>query len=387
MFGLPLPEFSGVNYGQDEEVMENYRIEGTMKALAMKNRGPLKITPEGTVDIAILNAYYHYGFYVFTEVLDSEELEDLEKDVADILERAPVTKGASLDRYGRPALGSNCKARTVTMVKPLSDPLGGTNAKKGRHPVKMSEPDTPNGAPDYVMQIVVGSLQFSEACLRLYGHPKLLALAAVINGHDFTPHNEGIWIKHPHLGGSVAWHQDGWTHWESPDLVAGTHGFNFMPQLYGCDAANGLWVVPCSHHKRADIKAMFNEAGSDRLPEAVPLICGPGDVAIVDRQVVHGSFANTSPKVRVTLGMGFHRLKSVLGVKGGGVHNPVRVYTAKQIKHRSRLIMYGINARQQRFTEETPYEYQPLANVGYDFRWTPDLLVSLKDYNLDDLGI
>ncbi len=387
MFGLPLPEFSGVNYGQDEEVMENYRIEGTIKALALKNRGPLNITPGATVDIAILDAYYHYGFYVFTEVLDSVELEDLEKDVADILERAPVTKGASMDRYGRPALGSNCKARTVTMVKPLSDPLGGTNAKKGRHPVKMSEPDTPSGAPSYVMQIVVGSLQFSEACLRLYGHPKLLALAAVINGLDFTPHNEGLWIKHPHLGGSVAWHQDGWTHWESPDLVAGTHGFNFMPQLYGCDAANGLWVVPCSHHKRADIKEMFNSAGSDRLPEAVPLICGPGDVAIVDRQVVHGSFANTSPHPRVTVNFGFHKRASVLNVKTKKYTNQPIVYDPDFVHKRSRVIGYAINARHQRFPEEAPYIYQPLKDDMNSYQWNASARASLRDYNTTDIFI
>ena len=81
-----------------------------------------------------------------------------------------------------------------------------------------------------------------------------------------------------------------------------------MTQLYGCDAANGLWVVPGSHrHGKLDIKAMVDAAGSDRLPDAVPLICGPGDVAITSRQAVHGSFANTSPNVRVTVNMGFHR--------------------------------------------------------------------------------
>ena len=41
----------------------------------------------------------------------------------------------------------------------------------------------------------------------------------------------------------MAWHQDGWTHWDSPDLDGGTHGFNFMAQLYGCNSANGLWVA------------------------------------------------------------------------------------------------------------------------------------------------
>ena len=85
--------------------------------------------------------------------------------------------------------------------------------------------------------------------------------------------------------------------------------------------------------------------------------------------------------------MGFHRRTSVLGVKGGGIHNPVRVYDAKQIQHRARMIMYGIDARRQRFPEETPFVYQPLADAADTFRWNLDAQVSIKDYNLDDLGI
>ena len=98
-----------------------------------------------------------------------------------------------------------------------------------------------------MLQLIHGSLQYSEACLRLYGHPGLLRVAEAVNGPDFTPFNEAVWIKHPRLGGSVAWHQDGWTHWDSPAFDEGSHGFNFMAQLYGCDAVNGLWVVPGSH--------------------------------------------------------------------------------------------------------------------------------------------
>jgi ectoine hydroxylase-related dioxygenase (phytanoyl-CoA dioxygenase family) len=252
----------------------------------------------------------------------------------------------------------------------------------------MAEPKPPEGAPEYVVQLVLGSLQFSDACLRLYGHPQLLKVAETINGKNFTPFNEAVWIKQPGLGGSVAWHRDGWTHWDSPDLDEGTHGFNFMAQLYGCNAANGLWVVPGSHRPRkVDIKAMVEAAGSERLPEAVPLICGPGDVVICNRQAVHGSFANTCEDVRVTINFGFHRRKSVLGVESGGIHNPVAVYDDDRIHKRSRLIMYAIDARQQRFPNETPYRYEPFAGQEDRYRWTSEVKPELKDYNLLDLGI
>ena len=51
---------------------------------------------------------------------------------------------------------------------------------------------------------VGGSLQFSDAALRMYAHPDLLRVAEAFNGPDFSPFNEVIWIKHPRLGGSVA---------------------------------------------------------------------------------------------------------------------------------------------------------------------------------------
>jgi hypothetical protein len=388
MLDLAFETAPAVDYGADEAEMVRYRADGTARALAMDNRGPLRFGADGNPDPAILDAYERHGFYVFEGVLSDAERADLEADLADLLDRAPVGPDATVDRHGRPAYCAGLTGRTTGWVKPLSDPLGGTDANNGRHPAKMIEPQAPADAPDQVLQMIYGPLQHSEAFLRLYGHPRLLAFAAAINGPDFTPFNEVYWIKQPRLGGSVAWHQDGWTHWDSPTLDAHTHGFNFMIQLYGCDAANGLWVVPGSHrHGKVDIKAMVAAVGSDRLPDAVPLICGPGDVVITSRQALHASFANTSPNLRVTLNMGFHRRASVLDVTSGGVHNAVAHYDDAYIRNRSRLIQYAIDARRQRFPDETPYRYAPLADRADDYRWTPAARAEIRDYNLQDLGI
>jgi len=388
MANLPLLKVPIVDYGPEQAAMELYRAQGEERAMQLGNRGPIRFDRKGNLDRAIVDAYVRCGFYIFEGLLREEELKDIEHDVADILARTPVTKGAKLDSQGRPALGVDCEALNISWVKPLSDPIGGTIYANGRHPVKMAEPTPPKEAPEFVVQLVLGSLQFSDACLRLYGHPQLLAAAETINGEDFTPFNEAVWIKQAGLGGSVAWHQDGWTHWDSPNLDEGTHGFNFMAQLYGCNAANGLWVVPGSHRTgKADIKAMVEAAGSERLPEAVPLICAPGDVVICNRQAIHGSFANTSEDVRVTINFGFHRRKSVLGVVSGGVHNPVAVYDEQRIRERSRVIMYAIDARQQRFPDEKPYRYKPFAGQEDQYRWAAGHKPDLKDYNLQDLGI
>ena len=376
------------DYGPEQAAMDDYLRAGEVRAMRLGNRGPLRFDADGNLAPDILDAYWRCGFYVFTGVLDAAELADIEADVRGIVERLPVGEGASVDARGRPALGADCTAPTLFWSKPLGDPLGGTTLANGRHPAKMFEPRAASDAPDKTVFLILGSLQFSEACLRVYGHPGLLAAAAAVNGPDFVPFNEAIFIKQPGLGASVAWHQDGVTHWDSAELDGGTHGFNFMAQLYGCTPANGLWVVPGSHTRgKLDIKAMVDAAGSDRLPDAVPVICAPGDVAITNRQTVHGSFANTSPDTRVTINFGFHRRRSVLGVKGGGVHNAPAVYDEARIRERARVIAYAIDARQQRFPNEIPYHYAPLADEMDTLRWNDAAQATMKDYNLLDLSI
>jgi ectoine hydroxylase-related dioxygenase (phytanoyl-CoA dioxygenase family) len=374
------------DYGTEEAAMRVHCADGEARAMALGNRGPIRFTAGGDLHPEIRDAYSRYGFYVFEGVLKPDELADIEADFLEIQTRLPAHRGATIDAAGRPAIGLGHEGLNLIWARPLSDPVGGTKAAHGRYPVKMFEPKAAKDAPDEVVYLILGSLQFSDACLRVYGHPALLAVAAAINGPDFVPFNEALWMKGPGLGASVAWHQDGWTHWDSPDLDEGSHGFNFMAQLYGCSPANGLWVVPGSHRKgKADVAALVAAAGTERLPQAVPLVCAPGDVAITNRQAVHGSFANTSPDWRVTVNMGFHRRRSVLGVAGGGVHNAPAVYDAARIAERARVIGWAIDARRQRFPDETPFVYAPQA--GETLRWDEAARAALKDYNLLDLGI
>ena len=373
---------------KNESAFQAYLREGGAHALALNNRGPIQFNPNGTLCQDILDAYWKYGFYVFQGVLGPQELADIEADLRAIIDCLPVRQGSPVDAKGRPALGAGCSAPNLFWSKPLADPFGATAQANGRHPIKMNEPTPAADAPDEIVYLILGSLQFSEACLRTYGHPELLKVAAQINGADFAPFSEGLFIKEPGRGASVSWHRDGVTHWDSPDWDAGTHGFNFMGQLYGCTPANGVWVVPGTHKLRTvDIKSMLDGAQSDRLPGAVPMVCDPGDVVISNRQVVHGSFANTSKDWRVTVNMGFHRRASVLGVHGGGIHNAPAVYDEARIRARSRLIGYGIDARQQRFPDETPYEYQPFAQTGEVPVWDDQAKADIHDYNLLDLSI
>ena len=376
------------HYGEQADAMRSYLLEGQAAALALPNRGPLRFTESGALADEIRAAYSEYGFYVFENVLSAAELADIKADLDIMRAQFPTGPESQVNAAGEPALGADAKALTLVWSKPLGDPLGGTELANGRHQVKMFEPEADAEAPPAAPFILLGSLQFSDACLRTYAHPELLRVTESINGPDFAPFNEALFIKEPRIGAAVSWHQDGVTHWDSPDFDEDIHGFNFMAQVYGSTAVNGVWVLPGTHKQgKLDIKALVAESGSERLEGAIPIICNPGDVVICNRQLLHGSFPNCGFEPRITVNFGFHKRSSVLGVMGGGIHSDAQVFDEEIVARRSRAICYAIDARKQRFPDETPYQYQPLTAAANDYRWNDAARADLKDYNLDDLSI
>ena len=167
-------EACAARYGDDAAAMRRYLIEGQDRALTLENRGPIRFEPDGGLAQDIREAYSRFGFYVFTGVLESAELADLESDLAEMRSRFPVEQNSPVDAAGRPALGTDCKALTLLWSKPLGDPLGGTELANGRHEVKMFEPEAAPTAPATVPFLLLGSLQFSDACLRVYAHLSLI---------------------------------------------------------------------------------------------------------------------------------------------------------------------------------------------------------------------
>ncbi|MEZ5856162.1 MAG: phytanoyl-CoA dioxygenase family protein [Hyphomicrobiaceae bacterium] len=371
------------------QVMADYIRQGEARAMALGNRGPIKLDANGRLTQDILDAYWRTGFYVFEGVLSADEVADLRADVDRVIAGAPVAPDAKVDRQGRPALGEGLTKSPYRFAKPLSDPVGGTEKNNGRHPVKMLEPTLGEDGPQWTISNLDGNLHIMDSCLRLYGHPGILAIAASINGEDFVPYNEVTFLKEPGLGPSVAWHQDGTTHWDSPDWDQGAHGFNSMTQLYPSTAANCVWTLPGSHKLgRVDIKKLVAESGSERIAGAVPMLCQPGDVMVLNRQAVHGSFANTSADRRVTLNAGYFPLKRVLNVTTKKLTGEVQTYDAERIAERARIIQIGIDARQQRYPQEPRYAYKPLAGHEDENRWNETTRQTvLKNYNLRDMFI
>jgi len=375
-------------YGDEAEAMKAYLINGEKNALALGNRGPIAFDENGNLSSTIKEAYSKNGFYIFEGVLNNEEVEDIKEDLENLRQQFPTGPESTLNAKGEPAMNAESKSLTLVWSKPLGDPLGGTELANGRHQIKMFEPEAKKDAPMAVPLILLGSLQFSDACLRTYAHPKLLKVAESINGKDFAPFNEALFIKEPGIGAAVSWHQDGVTHWESENFDEEIHGFNFMAQVYGSTAVNGVWVVPGTHKVgKIDIKKIVAETGSERIDGAVPIVCNPGDVVICNRQLLHGSFPNCGFEPRVTVNFGFHKRSSVIGTQGGGIHSEAQVFDDEIIERRSRSIGYAIEARKQKYPNEEAYKYYPFEQSGKSFVWNDSSREDLKDYNLEDLSI
>jgi len=120
----------------------------------------------------------------------------------------------------------------------------------------------------------------------------------------------------------------------------------------------------------------------------VPMICAAGDTIVTNRQLLHGSFANSSPDRRITLNAGFFPRKRVLGLTTKGLYGRLETYDQARIDERCRILLLGIDARKQRFPHETPYVYKPLAGREDDNRFNETTRQTLlHNYNQRDMFI
>jgi hypothetical protein len=347
---------------------DDYFEAGAERARALGNRGPLRRDADGRLAADIREAIDETGFYVFQGVIDEAELGELDAGVDALLARTPRTEGAEVDRLGRP-LDPDAALPQLLWAKPLADPWGGTELLNGRHPVRMDEPEAAAAAPESTIFLMLGMFESVPELLRLSAHPDVLGVVADVCGEDFVPYNDTVFLKEAGLGASVAWHQDGTTHWDSPDWHPLSHGVNCMAQLRRTTPANALWTLPGTHREgHVDIRArVAANGGSTFLPEAVPMLCERGDVAVQNRQCVHGSFANASPDPRITFVWGFFPRDAVAGVEvemprpAPDMPAERKRYTDEAIHERARLVQLAIEARAARRPGEPAYGYAPVA--------------------------
>ena len=337
----------------DVRAWRDYCDAGRERALQLGNRGPMRFRADGQLEPDILEAYRRTGFYVFTGVLGAQEIAELTAEFDALLDNAPLEKGGSEDRHGRP----------VRFPGYYSLALGEVFRRHGT----TGADDTGHG-----VGLVSHPLMMMDSALRVYGHPEILRMVASVNGPDFVPFHESIFHKAAGAGPPTPWHQDGRTHWnddgealERPDGTGKTHGFNLSVSWSHCTPENCLWVVPGSHRRWLLANGGSFPPISERLPEAVPMMLAPGDCGMVNRSSLHGSYPNRSEERRVTMVLGFHRRDSAIGASTTNVHafrlpgkTKEVTYSEDYVLRRARMIPLAIDARRQHFPDETPHEYQ-----------------------------
>jgi ectoine hydroxylase-related dioxygenase (phytanoyl-CoA dioxygenase family) len=142
--------------------------------------------------------------------------------------------------------------------------------------------------------------------VRLVSDDRLLDIAQQFLGSDLALFASHYIAKRPYDGKAVPWHQDG-SYWPLEPMAVIT----FWLAIDGSDEENGcMKVVPHTHtttllstddmvEQNGD--SLFNmgmDAGGIDESQAVSMILNPGDISIHHPNIVHGSHANTSPRLR-----------------------------------------------------------------------------------------
>ena len=400
----------------EDAAFREYCIQGSERAKALTNRGPLRLGPDGKVHPDIVAEYDRTGFYVLESVVAEDEIAEMRAEFEALLGNAPSAVDSAVDSRGNPVRfpqiynygdsladpNGGGPGGVHRLAHPGDDPAVTEEPIVGRHQMKMRVPTPPPGAPSKVMSHFMGPMAYMDSLVRAYGHPGLLKVAEAVNGPDFVPFTETMWFKAP-WAASTAWHQDpssSWDEeWRQPGFDTHKMGFSFHLCVYRGTAVNSLWMVPGSQFEgrvsthaccacasrscltvclwlQVDIKALSASGdGSDRLPGAVPILMEPGDCVIQSRTALHGAFPNMSTEPRCTFQFGFNKRGTVEGLttRGYGHQGTLVTYDAEYLKHRSKMIQWAISARQQRWPEEEPYVYQPLAAEAGELVWSTHL--------------
>ena len=357
------------------EEWKEYKAQGLKRALEIGNRGPLRLGPDGRMDQQIVRAYQAQGYYVFEDMVSKGEVAELVKEFDEVLDNAPINEGGITDRHGCPC---RFPGYMILTDPPSAVSIGRFNGT-GLPSTSMLAGEEVRPGEEQIVTMLSHPLMYMDSAVRLYGHPNILELAEGLNGTDFVPFNETIHHKGAGNGAATVWHQDGKTHWdeqgralENEDIKSPAHGINCSVAITQATPENCLWVLPGSHsYWRLHNGGSFPPI-SDRLPGAVPMVLRPGDVGVVSRSSLHGSYPNRSEARRVTVLLGFHRRSSAVGVTvtknihASMIYGQERevTYTEDWVNRRSRMIPLAIDARRQWYPQETPYVYKGITDGG-----------------------
>ena len=295
---------------------------------ALGNRGPIRFTAAGQLHPDILDAYWRCGFYIFEGVLGPTSWPTSSATCTTSSTACrPSAARRSMPRAGR-RWARTARAPNLLWSKPLGDPFGGTELANGRHPVKMFEPEAGGRRAEggrlshpglaAILRGGAARLRPSRAARRRRGDQRR-RLRAVQRGAV----HQGAGPRR--LGRLAPGRRR-----RTGTAPTGTRASTASTSWPSSTAARRPTACGSCRARTSGARSTSRRWSPRPAASGCPTPCRssakPGDVAITNRQALHGSFANTSQDWRVTINFGFHRRRSVLGVKGGGVHNAAAVY-------------------------------------------------------------
>ena len=166
--------------------------------------------------------------------------------------------------------------------------------------------------PGRVLFHALGAWRISAAFHDLLWNPAILVPASQLLGGRVRFWHDQLFVKPPHFGGVVSWHQD-FSYWTRTEPMA--HLTCWIP-LDDVDEENGCpQYVPGSHRWRllpvtgltGDMNAIREVLTPEELSEfhPVPAVLRRGEAAFHHPLTVHGSFQNRSARPRRGVALNF----------------------------------------------------------------------------------
>ena len=268
-----------------------------------------------------LEAFRRDGVVVLRSVVAEDELEELRRETADLVDHA----------LARAAL-------EPTVEVPDADDIWFRCGPSG-------------AVVPFRQEYVVAR---SAATRHLLGHPLIARTVLRLQGENATPTWDSMVFKAAGAGAVVPWHRD------DERRPADRHApiFNVDVYLDGSDETNGLWAIPGSHlwpREAADAEvARRNSAGSFVAEGAVVIPMQPGDVLLHDIGALHGSPPSTTPLRRVV----YFEFRSATDIIGSS-------HTAEYCTLKQAMWSRLLTERSQRTGEPAP-DYSPTVPVPLD---------------------
>ncbi|MCK5424618.1 MAG: phytanoyl-CoA dioxygenase family protein [Emcibacter sp.] len=189
----------------------------------------------------------------------------------------------------------------------------------------------------------------SEACKVLLAHPYILRSVEKLMGKDFIPTWDASVFKLPGEGIVVPWHRDSRNH-----CAGETPIFNVDFYLDDADEDTCIWGIPKSHKWSEEKASPYYKSEDFSFEKAVPIPVKAGDVIFHNINVLHGSPANKSDKMRRVVYYEF-RTASVETAKGP--HRPDYI----PLKQEQLLACIEQRNKAAYCIGEEPFDYTPPA--------------------------